>query len=255
MADRLHTTGAILEICVDDVAGMEAAIVGGADRLELCAALACGGLTPSIGLMAQAAAAQIPVHAMIRPRSGSFVFSQAEVQVMIRDIAAVRHMGLAGVVLGALLPDGRLDCAALRQLLAASEGLDVTLHRAFDLVPDQLEALAEAVDLGFRRILTSGGQKSAPVGIEALKQLFAAAKGRISIMPGGGVNAENLNLFADVGMTEFHASCSQPQSTARNLVDFGFELAASRRTDEQTVREMKQRMGALGSRWLNSFER
>lgn len=248
MADRLQTTGAILEICVDDVAGMEAAIAGGADRLELCAALACGGLTPSLGLIEQAARAPVPVHAMIRPRSGSFVFSPAEVQLMISDIAAVRHVGLAGVVLGASLPDGRLDCPVLAQLLVASEGLDVTLHRAFDLVPDRLQALREADALGFRRILTSGGQKSASVGIEALKQLVSASQGRISIMPGGGVSTENLDLFAAVGITEFHASGSQPVLAAPNLVEFGFELAASRKTDVQTVRLLKQRISALYDR-------
>jgi copper homeostasis protein len=245
MVDRGQTTGAILEICVDDLAGMEAAIAGGADRLELCAALGCGGLTPSMGLIVQAAEAPVPVHAMIRPRSGSFVFSEAEVRLMISDIAAARHAGLAGVVLGASLPDGRLDCDVLKQLIVASEGLEVTLHRAFDLVPNRLQALEEAEALGFRRILTSNGQKAAPAGIDAFKQLVSASRGRISIMPGGGVSVENLHLFADLGIREFHASCSAPVAVAPNLVEFGFELAARRNTSEQMVRQMKQHVRAL----------
>jgi copper homeostasis protein len=245
MTHQMQTAGPILEICVDDLAGMEAAIAGGADRLELCAALACGGLTPSRGLMACAAKAPVPVYAMIRPRSGSFVFSDAEVQLMIRDIETVKETGLAGVVLGASLVDGRLDCAALERLIAAADGLEITLHRAFDLVPDRLQALGEAKALGFRRILTSGGQKTAQQGLEALRQLVAASDGLVSIMPGGGVSCENLDIFAALGITEFHASCSRLVPVATTLVNFGFELEGRKATDQHVVRAMKQRLTGL----------
>lgn len=245
MAEQMQNVTPVLEVCVDDLAGMSAAIAGGADRIELCAALACGGLTPTLGFMQLAAQCPIPVYAMIRPRSGSFVFSEAEVALMINDIAAARNTGLAGVVLGASLADGRLDCDVLRELIAEAGEMDVTLHRAFDLVPDRLQALLQAQALGFRRILTSGGQKSAPAGIDALSELVAEASGRLSIMPGGGVTADNLECFAALGITEFHASCSTTVAASATLVDFGFETAARRQTDESSVRRMKQRLLSL----------
>lgn len=249
MADQTKNGAlGLLEVCVDDVAGIHAAIRGGADRLELCAALACGGLTPSLGLMRQAADAPIPVYAMIRPRSGSFVFSADETQVMTEDIQAAREAGLAGVVLGASLPDGRLDCEVLAQLVQAAKGMEMTLHRAFDLVPDQQAALMEAESLGFRRILTSGGCKTAPEGFVHLKQLVELSAGRVSIMPGGGLSLENLAAFAEIGVHEFHASCSRPVDASPTLLNFGFEQADRRVTDEHRVRQMRQGLSSLFGR-------
>ncbi|HBF28092.1 copper homeostasis protein CutC [Rhizobium sp.] len=242
MVRQVENVGPLLEVCVDDVAGMQAAIAGGADRIELCTALACGGLTPPMGLMELASEAPIPVFAMIRPRSGSFVFSRDEIRLMIADITAARRARLAGVVLGASLIDGRLDCDVLRQLVEAADGMDLTLHRAFDLVPDQLTALVEAQSLGFRRILTSGGQMTAREGLDALKQLVSASQGRTSIMPGGGVSVDNLSDFATFGMVEFHASCSSLATPVPRLVRFGFELEMRRMTDERRVRSMKNRI-------------
>src|SRR5690606_28852103 len=126
----------LLEVCVADAESLDAAITGGADRIELCSALEVGGLTPSPGLMRLAAAAPLPVYAMIRPRSGVFAFGSRETQIMLDDIATVREAGLAGVVLGASWPDGRLDADLLAKFTQASAGLGKTLHRAFDLVPD-----------------------------------------------------------------------------------------------------------------------
>ncbi|MDP9756655.1 UNVERIFIED_ORG: copper homeostasis protein CutC [Rhizobium sp. SORGH_AS260] len=145
----------ILEICVDDVAGLEAAVRGGADRIELCAALSGGGVTPSVGFMHRAAAYGLPVSVMIRPRAGDFVFTRDEADVMKRDIDAARAAGLSGVVLGASREDGSLDLPLLEELRRHANGLDVTLHRAFDVVPAMDEALEAAVALGFSRILTS----------------------------------------------------------------------------------------------------
>ena len=122
--------GILLEVCVDDALGLAEALAGGANRVELCAALAVGGLTPSVGLMALAARCGVPVMAMIRPRTGDFVYSPAEVSVMRADIQAVRQAGLAGVVIGASLTDGRLDPVVLADLMAGAQEMDVTLHRA-----------------------------------------------------------------------------------------------------------------------------
>jgi len=228
----------VLEVCVDNVAGLEAALAGGADRVELCAALDCGGLTPSHGLMRAAAQAPIPVYAMIRPRSGSFVFSGEEAAVMAADIAAAREARLAGVVLGACLPDGQLDCELLRKLCDAASGLEKTLHRAFDLVPDHAAALEQAVTLGFGRILTSGGALSAIAGLEQLTNLVQVANGRIAIMPGGGVRPELVASFWQAGIREFHASCSAVMEEDPRLVSFGFQRNGQSQTSVDAVRKL-----------------
>jgi copper homeostasis protein len=231
----------LLEVCVDDLAGLEAAVAGGADRIELCSALALGGLTPSAGLMAIAATFDIPCNAMIRPRAGDFVFSDEEIDIMLADIEAARNAGLAGVVLGASLSDGRLDRMVLDVLVKAAKGLDLTLHRAFDLVPKIPDAVETAVKLGFSRILTSGAAKTAIEGVDGLKQAIDGAAGRISIMPGSGVSADNAAQFLDLGVSEIHASCSSPVPAVQSrMVEFGFVPEIARHTDVDKVRALKQ---------------
>lgn len=230
----------LLEVCVDDLAGLEAAVAGGADRVELCSALALGGLTPSAGLMEIAATFDIPCHAMIRPRAGDFVFSEEEIEVMLGDIAAAQSAGLAGVVLGASLPDGRLDRFVLETLVKAANGLDLTLHRAFDLVPEIAEAVEIAVTLGFSRILTSGGSETALAGIQGLKATMAAAKDRIVVMPGAGISSDNVAALRKIGLHEIHASCSSPMGIPPGrIAAFGFQSPAARRTDPAKVAALK----------------
>ena len=153
-----------LEICVDTLEGARAAEAGGADRVELCAALSEGGLTPSAGLMRAAAGLGIPAVAMIRPRSGLFHFSEDEIGIMLADVECARTTGLAGVVLGVQGADGALDAAALARLCEAAAGMETSLHRVIDVVPDIFEALEQAIALGFARVLTSGGAAEAPEG-------------------------------------------------------------------------------------------
>ncbi|MBD9649601.1 copper homeostasis protein CutC [Ensifer sp. ENS09] len=239
-----------LEVCVDDADGLYAAIEGGADRIELCAALSVGGLTPNPGLMALAGPPRVPVYAMIRPRPGDFIFSTADLDVMRRDIDAARDAGLAGVVLGASLADGRLDASMLIKLTGHAAGLGMTLHRAFDLVPDFAEAMETAVELGFERILTSGGAKSAPQAIDRLADIIERAAGRLSIMPGSGVTLETADaLLSKLSVGEVHSSCSvrEPAQDPR-LVEMGFVSADRRRTDADTVRAMKAKLAALSPR-------
>ena len=237
----------ILEICVDDVAGLEAAVRGGADRIELCAALSGGGVTPSAGFMQRAATYGLPVSVMIRPRAGDFVFRHDEADVMKRDIDAARAAGLSGLVLGASLGDGSLDIALLEELCRHADGLDMTLHRAFDVVPDMDEALEAAIALGFPRILTSGGARSALEGVEALARLSERAAGRIVIMPGAGVRPQSVQALLDrFPITEIHASCSavpfyDPESSVAKL---GFTGAGRKATDEAAVRELKSILSA-----------
>lgn len=223
----------LVEVCVDSAEGLAEAVAGGADRIELCAALDVGGLTPSQGLMQAAAQCPVPVLAMIRPRSGDFVFSPAEVTVMLADIAAARAAGLAGVVLGASRPDGRLDDAILATLTKAASGLDLTLHRAFDLVPDLGAAIDLAVGLGFRRILTSGQAATASEGRAGLERCFRIANGRLAILPGSGISADTVHALRGLPLTEVHGSCSVPGRAA----PLGF--GAPRRTSAARVRALK----------------
>lgn len=210
-----------IEVCVDTIDGVRAAIVGGADRVELCAALSEGGLTPSLGLMCAAARENIPCFAMIRPRAGLFQFGTAEEAVMHADIVAARDAGLAGVVLGAQAADGRLDVAMLGRLKSTAEGLGLTLHRVIDVVPDPIEALDQAIALGFDRVLTSGAEPDAGAGTAMIVKMVARAQDRISVMAGCGVTAENVaTLVGDTGVREVHASCARPVEGARAFSDF-----------------------------------
>ena len=235
----------ILEICVDDAAGLAAAISGGADRIELCSSLALGGLTPTPGLMALAATSPIPVYAMIRPRAGDFVFSQDDVATMEADIDAARSAGLSGVVLGATHPDGRLDTAILERLVTRASGLGLTLHRAFDLAPGFPAAIDTAIDLGFERILTSGGAPRAIDGRDALRTIIAHAAGRIAIMAGSGVTADNAEIFLALGLTDLHASASRPIETPTGrAADLGYVAPGMKRTDVELVAALKRAMTA-----------
>jgi len=199
-------------VCVDTPAALIAAVKGGADRIELCAALALAGLTPSDGLMALARDLGRPTYAMIRPRPGDFVYDPADFDVMRREIDAARAYGLAGVVLGAARPNGELDEEGLAGLIAHAQGLGATLHRVFDATPDLAAALETAIHLGFERVLTSGGAPSAPAGAEVIGALVRQAAGRISILAGSGVTAANAAvLVAQTRVTEIHASCSAIQ--------------------------------------------
>jgi len=233
---------ALLEIAIDSVTGLDNALKGGAQRIELCAALDIGGLTPSWGLMALAAKAPVPVYAMIRPRGGSFVFDEVEEAVMTADIMAAREIGLAGVVIGASHPDGTLDGPMLSRLIGYAKGLGVTLHRAFDLVPDRDAALEQAVELGFERILTSGGAPKAMDGLEALRRTVEKAGDRLIVMPGSGIRAGNvLDILARTGAKEVHASGREPVAaeTDAQCLSFGFQTATALETDEAAVRRMR----------------
>ncbi|TLP48257.1 copper homeostasis protein CutC [Cohaesibacter sp. CAU 1516] len=233
----------LLEVCVDNVEGLEAALAGGADRIELCSSLAVGGLTPSAGFMAHAAThSPLPVYGMIRPRAGNFCFSAEEIALMCADIRSARDAGLAGVVIGAARPDLTLDLDALARMVEAAEGMGVTLHRVFDLLADPEAAIEEAISLGIERILTSGGAPCVNEGRDQLQASIDWAAGRIGIMPGGGVTIDNAPLFKAMGMKELHASCSSPCQLAggatRELA-LGFVAAGAKKTDRDRVAALK----------------
>ncbi len=194
--------------------------------------------------MVAAARAPIPVHAMIRPRAGGFVFAAAEVDLMLADIDDAHAAGLAGVVLGASRADGRLDETCLCRLHdhATARGLATTLHRAFDLAPDLEAALESAIRIGFARVLTSGGAATAMAGLDRLAALHAVARGRIALMPGSGIRPDTIATIArHLPVTDMHASASEPAPDPSARVGaLGFDSAAPRQTSERIVRDLRR---------------
>ena len=243
----MHTR---LEVCVDSVAGLDIAAASRADRAELCSALSLGGLTPSYGLMALAAAKDLPCFVLIRPREGAFCYNRREIDVMRRDIDTVRSLKLAGVVIGANLADGRLDEPTLRGLIEHAAGLPTVLHRAFDLVPEFPAALEMAIELGFKRVLTSGGATGAPAASRLIRQLVGQAGNRIEVMAGAGLTADNVAAFVrETGVPAVHSSCSSEVRNASDTVALGFAPAAGRMTDAKLIAAMVERLSAsAGSR-------
>lgn len=234
----------IVEICVDSPQGIAAAVQGGADRIELCSALALSGLTPSVGLITAAADCGVPVHAMIRPRAGGFVWSHAELTAMRDEVVAVGEAGLAGIVIGALDERGGLDLPALRALMADAAGLSVTLHRCVDLIEDRVTAMEQAIDLGIGTILTSGGARRAVEGIGELGRLIDRAAGRITIMPGSGITAETVDDLRGLNPLAIHASCGAPVFDDPWLVQMGFTSVDRRDTSTEHVRDLVQKVRA-----------
>ncbi|MFN3783783.1 MAG: copper homeostasis protein CutC [Spirosomataceae bacterium] len=223
----------IVEICCYSVLSCQRAEQAGAHRIELCAGLSDGGITPSLGLIEQAKeAVSIPLFIMIRPRGGDFLYSDSELKTMISDIHWARKMGADGLVFGCLTPHGKLDEIRNKQLLDAANGLPVTLHRAFDMCENPFIALETATQLGFNRILTSGQQRTAELGLELLQQLTERADSNIQIMAGSGVSAQNIPLFLQAGMREFHLSAQKIEKEGMLFKQNNVSMATTNRADE-----------------------
>ena len=198
-----------IEACCPDIESVRRAVRAGAKRIELCEELEIGGVTPSASLIRSAldAAGKVPVNVLIRPRGGNFVYSPEEVEQMLQSIRDCKTAGLNGVVIGALRYDGSVDTDTLSRLVSEAGSLDITFHRAFDESSDLTKALEDIVGLGIRRILSSGGCPTAYEGRFVLRELILQAAGRISIMPGCGIRASNIEEIASVtGAKEFHGS-------------------------------------------------
>jgi copper homeostasis protein len=238
-----------LEICVDSASGLSAAAENGANRIELCAALSEGGLTPSIGMMEFATLASTPVRAMIRPRGGNFTYSNAELNVMRRDIEQVASCRLEGVVLGCNRESGELDESALATLVehARGFGLKVTLHRGFDLVPDPMRALSITAALRIDTVLTSGLQASAEKGATVIAELVRSARSgesgfAIEIMAGAGITPSNVeHLVRQTGIGFVHSSCSRPRGETIGSGDrLGLYGSAQRETDPLLIAQLRR---------------
>ncbi|RIX60026.1 copper homeostasis protein CutC [Paenibacillus nanensis] len=198
----------LIEVIAIRAEDAEAAYAGGADRIELVSGIAEGGLTPSIGLVeAVVKTAPLPVNVMVRPHSQSFWYSEADLSIMLRDIRAVREAGAAGIVVGVLDEYGGIDRAALERLLNAAEGLDVTFHRAFDEIADQVNALRQLAEYPqISRVLTAGGLQPAPQSADKIRQLRMAGDALgICILGGYGLHANNIAGFVrQTGVREVH---------------------------------------------------
>ena len=189
----------LIEACVDSYQSCVNAWKGGADRLELCAHLAIGGCTPSPFVFRQVMedCDHIKANILIRPRFGDFLYTEKEMELMCDEIRMFRLLGANGVVIGALTPDGDLDMEKMKRMMDCAGGMDVTLHRAFDMTRDPMETLEKAIELGCKTILTSGQQSDVVAGKDLLKDVYAAAAGRIDIMAGCGVKKWNIQEVHD----------------------------------------------------------
>ncbi|WP_068318663.1 copper homeostasis protein CutC [Polycladidibacter hongkongensis] len=251
-----------LEVCVDSHHGIEEAVKGGADRLELCSALAVGGLSPSVALIDHAKqSAQdrgIPVVSMLRPRPGGFCYTSAEKAGMLQEVQRIATAGLDGIVVGALIetpsPSSNnhlkntapntywLDEAFLHDIVLECKrnSLSITLHRAIDLINDPVKAAVRAAEIGFDRILSSGGELDAASGLDMLTAMHNAVRGRLSIMPGSGISIDNLRRFLNAfELVDIHASCSTTSASDEALVNMGFAEATMKQTCAHKVSQLK----------------
>jgi copper homeostasis protein len=196
----------ICEICIDSVAGVTAAKEAGAARVELCASLIEGGITPSRGMIRAARRIDgIKLHVIIRARGGDFLFSDDEFAVMAADIETAKAEGADGVVIGQLMADGMIDEARTKVLMALARPMAVTFHRAFDMTPDPFAALETLIGLGVDRVLTSGQEASVLEGLPLITELVRRAGDRIIVMPGGGITARNVErIVAAARPKEIH---------------------------------------------------
>ncbi|MFL5616942.1 MAG: copper homeostasis protein CutC [Gemmatimonadaceae bacterium] len=209
----------LIEAAVESLEDALDAIAGGADRLELCADLDAGGVTPARALVAEVLAqVTVPVLIMIRPRPGDFVYSRSELDRMRDDIASARELGTAGVVLGVLDASRRVDTIATRELLTVARERPVTFHRAIDETPDVLEAIDMLASLGVARVLSSGAAPTALDGAETLASMVARAGDAVHIVAGGGVRAHNVAaIVRRAHVPEVHARCGRNASRIRGI--------------------------------------
>lgn len=203
-----------IEVCVTSLHEAKEAYQAGAKRIELCSALCTGGVTPSYGCIKtiRKELPKLKINVLIRPRGGDFCYSEEEIQTMLEDIEVCKALGVNGIVIGALKEQGDIDIDTVKRLIAAGKGLRITFHRAFDCCNTPFNALEEIIALGCDRILTSGQKHNVTEGKEMLRQLVEKANGRIIIMPGSGVNIDNIaELESYTKAKEFHSTAQNSE--------------------------------------------
>lgn len=237
-----------IEIATTDFITTKAAVEGGADRIELCAALCDGGTTPSFGTIKKCRENfNVQLFPIIRPRGGDFLYSDEEVEIMMKDAKLCKDLGCDGVVIGLLNADGTIDLKRTAKLIELAYPLEVTFHRAFDRCKNPFEAMEQLIEIGCQRILTSGQQPTAPRGIDLIARLVKAADERIIIMPGSGVRKENIKELAEkTGATEFHSSLRGKQKSKMEFIHPAFANSEESYTNPSIdPQEVKQLRNAL----------
>lgn len=220
----------VFEVCAESIESAQAAVAGGADRIELCAHLADGGLTPPLDrIKAAVTALSAPLHVMVRPRGESYACTADGFALMRRQVTQIREAGAAGVVFGVLLPNRRIDVDRGRALVELARPMQVTFHRAFDLVPDLAEGLEAVILTGADCLLTSGGAPDVLTGADAIARLHRQANGRLHVMAGGGLTVSNLaEVVGRTGVSYLHGSLTR---------DWTGDLVAGSAALENNVRE------------------
>lgn len=230
---------ALLEIAVTSPEGAAAAVAAGADRLEVCEALEIGGITSNPETVAAVlqAAGNIGVHALIRPRGGNFVYSEAETDLMLAQARRTAASGVAGLVIGALNADGQVDVDSMKSLISQAKAvnpeIELTFHRAIDAAVDPVTAIGVLIDLGFTRVLSSGGAPAAPDGVPTLRAMAAAAGGRLQVMAGGGMRPETIATVLEAGVDAVHFSAKADSADGSHWV-----------TDPVTVKMLRSTVDA-----------
>jgi copper homeostasis protein len=244
-----------LEICCYSLQSCINAQKGGANRIELCNGLFEGGTTPSIGLIKLAVeAVDIPIYPIIRPRGGDFVYSETELKVMEEDIRQARTAGAKGVVIGILNTDGTVNIPQTKRLVEIAKPMGVTFHRAFDMTTDPLQALADIIETGCERILTSGQQNHAADATALLTALAKVANGRIEIMAGSGIGVENAELLIKTGLHAIHLSAKTATESPMQFRNEAVSMASAINPSEyvryeanlETILEIKKVVTRVG---------
>lgn len=237
----------LFEVAVDSIESALTAQSGGASRIELCADLGIGGITPSTGLITIAKQRlHIPIHVMIRPRRGDFLYTKAEFDIMRRDIEYAKSLNINGVVFGILLPDGRIDRDRTQILIDLARPLSVTFHRAFDMTAYPQQALTTLIELGVDTLLTSGQQSTAEQGLPLIRELVQQASGQIEIMPGSGIKPQNIKtILRESGAKSFHFSAKSPTDSKMTYRNPNLLMGSDEGTeyqlhyaDESTIRQI-----------------
>ncbi|MDG1147911.1 MAG: copper homeostasis protein CutC [Crocinitomicaceae bacterium] len=225
-----------LELCAASIEAIQIAKELNFDRIELCQSLEQGGLTPSLGLVDYALAHGVETHVLIRPRPGGFVYSQGEIELMIRNIIACGELGAQGVVIGALNKRGEIDKESISLMIENAKGMEVTFHRAFDDTANYKKSLDVLIDLGVKRLLSSGLEVNVERGMENLREMVDYARGRIEIMTGGGVNLSNVsNIVKEVKPDAIHFS-----GTKKILLDEGSMFSETiLKPDRERIRKVQ----------------
>lgn len=235
----------VLEICVDNLESLQAAVQNGADRIELCASLREGGLTPPLAFLEVALKLPVPIFVMIRPRSCDFLYTSAEIEMMHRDIFYAKQMGAPGVVFGVLTPDGEIDASAMQSLVKAASGMEIHCHRAVDQARDMFGALDTLAGLGVQRVLSTGQAQTVSEGVDMLRQMVAYVHGRVKIIA-AGVRPNNVRaIIEQTGVDQVHSSASVWRPSAMRFIHANAQMGQGddfslKVTDGEMVRALRQ---------------